>query len=93
MDVEDAIHKLKSLIETTDKLLTAKVKSEQFNRMKLQETRGTLVSLLNSVESTMRFSTKQVRYLASIQRFVTEQRTIASESKKKSAKKNATRPE
>lgn len=89
MDVEDAIHKLKSLIETTDKLLAAKVKSEQFNRAKLQEMRATLVSLLNSVETSMSVSTSRVRYLASIQRFILEQKQIATSTRKSGKKKSA----
>lgn len=80
MDIEDAIQKIQALIATVDKLLSYQVKSEQFNKAKLKEHRATLVSLLNSAEATMSFSTSKVRYLTSIQRFVKAQKALAADA-------------
>jgi hypothetical protein len=87
MDIEDAIQKIRSLLTTIDKLLSLQIKSEQFNKPKLKEYRTTLVSLLNSAESTMNFSTNKVRFLASIQRFVKEQKALAATNTKKQGRK------
>jgi hypothetical protein len=87
MDIEDAIQKINSLLSTIDKLLSIPVKSEQFNKVKLKEYRSTLVSLLNSAESTMNFSTSKVRFLAGIQRFVKEQKALVTAANKKPRRK------